>query len=144
MNALTGESAAGLHEADRARQVDWVIRPGMAADAEPHMTRTLLECLIGNAWKFTSGCPAARIELGVDQVDGRACFFVADNGAGFDMQYAANLFNPFQRLHSVDQFPGAGIGLATAARIVRRHGGRIDATSAPDQGARFMFTLAPG
>ena len=123
LRSLAGEIAATLQKADRARQVEWVIKSDMVANAEPEMTRTLLECLIGNAWKFTSGCAAARIELGVVQVDGRPCFFIADNGAGFDMQYAANLFNPFQRLHSVDQFPGAGIGLATAARIVRRHDG---------------------
>ena len=83
------------------------------------------------------------VELGFELVDGRVRFFVAANGAGFDMQYAGNLFNPLQRLHSTDQFPGARIGLATAARIVRRHDRRIHAISAAHPGARCMFTLAP-
>ena len=144
MSGMAEEIAAALHDTDRSRVVDWAVQPGMMADAEPDMVRTLLGCLMGNAWKFTSGCASARIEVGIEQVDGGARFFVADNGAGFDMQYAANLFNPFQRLHSADQFPGAGIGLATAARVVRRHDGRIHAIAAPDEGARFMFTLAPG
>ena len=103
--------------------------------------RIALENLIGNAWKFTRERPDARIEICEEPgLDGRE-FVVADNGAGFDMRYAANLFGPFQRMHPVDRFGGTGIGLATVQRIVHRHGGTIRADSQVDGGTRFHFTL---
>jgi light-regulated signal transduction histidine kinase (bacteriophytochrome) len=100
----------------------------------------LLENLIGNAWKFTSKVPAARIEVG--RLEANHAFFVRDNGAGFDMAHATKLFGPFQRLHSAGEFPGTGIGLATAQRIVHRHGGLIWAEARPGEGATFFFTLS--
>jgi PAS domain S-box-containing protein len=127
-----------LAAADTARHVDLVVGDGLYADVDPALARALLHGLLVNAWKFTSRTPAARIELGTT---GRDTFFVRDNGAGFDMAYAAKLFVPFQRLHAVADFPGAGIGLATAQRIVSRHAGRIWAEGAAGAGATFYFTL---
>jgi len=132
--------AAQLAAAEPHRVVDLRITDGLHATADAGLARTLLENLLGNAWKFTSKAAAARIEIGT--TDGRT-FFVRDNGAGFDMARADKLFAPFQRLHTAEQFAGTGIGLANVQRIVRRHGGRIWAEAQPDKGATFFFTLAP-
>jgi light-regulated signal transduction histidine kinase (bacteriophytochrome) len=102
----------------------------------------VLENLLGNAWKFTSKTESARIEFGcAADASGRPAYFVRDNGAGFDMAYVERLFGAFQRLHGVSDFPGTGVGLATVARIVRRHGGEIRAEGAVGRGATFSFTL---
>jgi light-regulated signal transduction histidine kinase (bacteriophytochrome) len=95
-----------------------------------------------NAWKFTGKHPRARIAFGVSRQHEERAYFVRDDGAGFDPAYAAKLFGSFQRLHAVTDFEGTGIGLATVARIVHRHGGRIWAEGAVEQGATFYFTLA--
>jgi light-regulated signal transduction histidine kinase (bacteriophytochrome) len=101
----------------------------------------MLENLIGNAWKFSSKGAAAHIEIGA-RLDGPTpVFFVRDNGAGFDMKYADKLFGAFQRLHTLTEFEGTGIGLATVERIVKRHGGRVWAEAAVGRGATFYFTL---
>jgi light-regulated signal transduction histidine kinase (bacteriophytochrome) len=110
----------------------------MSAEGDDRLLTVLFENLLGNAWKFTSRTVAAHIEVGVM---GDRTFFVRDNGAGFDMAHASKLFGVFQRLHSVQEFEGTGIGLATVQRVVRRHGGRVWAEGAVGGGATFFFTL---
>ncbi len=124
------------------RQVESRVSDGLVAQADPRLLRVMLENLLGNAWKFTSKQPVATIEVGKDERPEGTVFFVRDNGAGFDMQYAEKLFSPFQRLHSEEQFEGTGIGLATVHRVVARHGGRVWTEALPGRGATFFFTLA--
>ena len=131
--------AADLQSVDTEREVRFVIAPDVCVMGEPMLLRAVLENLIGNAWKFTRNTPHAVIEFGFD---GRE-YFVKDNGAGFDMAYSNKLFGAFQRLHSADEYEGTGIGLATVARIVHRHGGEIRAEGAVGAGATFWFTLPP-
>jgi light-regulated signal transduction histidine kinase (bacteriophytochrome) len=97
--------------------------------------------LLDNAWKFTRDRADAVIRVSAGEVDGLPGICVADNGAGFDMAHAEQLFPPFQRLHRQDEFPGIGIGLATVQRIIHRHGGSIWAEGKPNEGATFYFTL---
>jgi signal transduction histidine kinase len=130
-----------LQEREPQRDFDTRIQEGLEANADPRLVRVLLDNLLGNAWKYSSKQPKARIDMGYEERDGESVFFVRDNGAGFDMAYAKKLFTPFQRLHTEAQFPGTGIGLAIVHRIITRHGGRVWAESAPDEGATFYFTL---
>lgn len=143
LSMLARDVAASLAGADPGRRVVVSVQPGMRMRADRGMVHNLLENLLGNAWKFTAGCDAARIEVGMEagRGDGRSWFFVRDNGAGFDPGYANKLFKPFQRLHGQDEFAGHGIGLASVKRIVERHGGEIEAEGSPGQGATFRFTL---
>ncbi len=101
----------------------------------------VLENLLGNAWKFTGKQPRAKIEFGRIEHEGAEAYFVKDDGVGFDMAYADKLFDAFQRLHSAEEFPGTGIGLATVQRIVHRHGGRVWGEGAVEKRATFYFTL---
>lgn len=124
------------------RQVTWQIAPNLTAQGDAGMLRILLANLLGNAFKFTTQQAAARIEFGQRQVAGGVMYFVADNGAGFDLKEAGEkLFRPFQRFHRADEFPGTGVGLATVERVVQRHGGRVWIESAPGQGTTVSFTL---
>lgn len=141
VTALAEAVAAELASAEPERSVVLQVEAGLRASGDPGLVRAALQNLIGNAWKFTAQRSPARIEVGQRRHDDGIAFYVRDNGAGFDMQYAEKLFTPFQRLHRQDEFAGNGIGLATVHRIVRRHGGRIWVDSAPDQGATFYFTL---
>jgi light-regulated signal transduction histidine kinase (bacteriophytochrome) len=110
---------------------------------DPTMLAQVMQNLIGNALKFSAGRERPRIEVGMREAGGERLFFVRDNGAGFDMQYADKLFGMFQRLHRESQFAGTGVGLSIVKRLIERHGGRIWAEAAPDRGATFSFTL-PG
>jgi PAS domain S-box-containing protein len=123
------------------RQVKTTIEGGLKVTADARLLQIVFENLLGNAWKFTSKVENPSVEIGSQSVDGIVQYFVRDNGAGFDPAYASKLFAPFQRLHSDKDFSGTGIGLATVQRIVRRHGGRVWATAAVNQGAAFYFTL---
>jgi PAS domain S-box-containing protein len=143
LGALAQQAIASWRERDPQREVAVVIHDDLQALGDPRLLRQVIENLVGNAWKFTVHQAAPRIEVGSGGTDdGNRVFFVRDNGAGFDMAHAGKLFGAFQRLHSVTDFPGTGIGLATVQRIVKRHGGRIWAESAPGEGATFFFTLA--
>ena len=132
-----------LHRADPGRKIDYLAPERIAVMGDPRLLRVLLENLLGNAWKFTRPRDVARIELGETKVGEERVCFVRDNGVGFDMTYSDKLFRPFQRLHSTEEFDGTGVGLATAERIVQRHGGRIWAEGKEEEGAAFFFTLEP-
>ena len=124
------------------RVVNVRIEAGLAAFGDARLLRVVLENLLGNAWKFTANRSVAQISVGMTtEANGVPIFFVADDGAGFDMAYADKLFTAFQRLHSAQEFPGSGIGLATVSRVIARHGGRLWADAKVDEGAKFFFTL---
>jgi GAF domain-containing protein len=141
LSQLARQIAADFQAATPERIVQLTIQPGLVAEADANLLRIVLENLLGNAWKFTAKQPEAQIEFGAIAQEGSLAYFVRDNGAGFDMTYADKLFGAFQRLHSEQDFPGSGIGLATVQRIIRRHGGRVWAESAPQAGASFYFTV---
>jgi light-regulated signal transduction histidine kinase (bacteriophytochrome) len=141
LSALVQNIAGKLRQTEPERQVEFTIQPGLAVTGDPRLLEMALFNLLENAWKFTGKQPAARIEFGGMEQDGEPVFFFRDNGSGFDMAYASNLFGAFQRLHQDLEFPGTGIGLATVQRVIDRHGGRIWAEAAVDQGATFYFTL---
>jgi signal transduction histidine kinase len=124
---------------ERAAEIE--IEPGLAVNGDPTLLRLVLENLLGNAWKYTAKAKKAHIVFGAELHEGRRAFVVRDNGAGFDMRSADRLFGLFQRLHSANDFPGTGVGLASVRRIVRRHGGDVWADAEPGRGAAFHFTL---
>lgn len=140
LTAMVEAIAADLQQTQPERAVDFVIAPGVIAAGDEQLLRVMLENLLNNAWKFTSNQVSARIEFGITEQISPA-YFIKDNGAGFDMAYSDKLFGAFQRLHTADEFPGTGIGLATVQRIIHRHGGHIWAEGAVEQGATFYFTL---
>jgi PAS domain S-box-containing protein len=141
LTAMAEKIGAELRQMNPERAVELVVAPALAADADEGMVHVVLNNLLGNAWKFTAGRAPARVEVGAREQDGERGFFVRDNGAGFDMAYAGKLFGAFQRLHSVHEFEGNGIGLALVQRIVNRHGGRVWAEGAVGQGATIYFTF---
>jgi light-regulated signal transduction histidine kinase (bacteriophytochrome) len=142
LSAMTGAIVDELSAGEPARKVDWVIAPGVCCSGDPGLLKAALRNLLGNAWKYSSRRDDARIEFGVIVQNGTATYFVRDNGSGFDMTRAGKLFQAFQRLHTAREFPGTGIGLATVARVIERHDGRVWAESAPGAGACFYFTLS--
>lgn len=142
LSSLAKDVFAQISSHYEGRAFDLRVADGLVTRADARLARILLENLLGNAAKFTSRCESATIEVGVENKDGFRAFFVRDNGAGFDPQYAAKLFGPFERLHSAAEFDGSGIGLAIAQRIVERHAGKIWARGAVDGGATFWFSLA--
>jgi signal transduction histidine kinase len=145
LSRLARDIGVRLHrDLGSTRRVEFLVEEGLCAKGDARLLENVLDNLLGNAWKFTSKRPEARIEVGKSlQGDGPA-FFVRDNGAGFDMTYADKLFGTFQRLHATAEFEGHGIGLATVQRIVRRHGGRIWSEGKVGVGATFYFTLGEG
>ncbi len=141
LSALARDVAAELQTMEPTRRVEWMIAPDVTAEGDTGLLRVAIQNLIGNAWKYSSKREAGHIEFGVTEEHACRVYFVRDNGAGFDMAYAAKLFGAFQRLHTAAEFPGTGIGLATVARVVRRHGGQIWAEGQVGVGACFYFTL---
>jgi len=133
----------GLTMEETGRRSTFIAPADLRVEGDPQMLGVLLENLIGNAWKYTRDEELARIELGRREREDGPVYFLCDNGTGFDMARAGDLFQPFRRLHSQEQYPGAGIGLATVKRVVERHGGKVWAESAPGKGACFFFSLLP-
>ena len=131
-----------LRRVHGTRVVEVVIAPDVIGYGDAALLDRLLQNLLENAWKFTAPRASAHIEFGTRRIDDEQVYFVADNGVGFDMEFAGKLFAPFQRLHKTSEFPGSGVGLSTAQRIVHRHGGRIWVESAVDEGTTFYFTLS--
>lgn len=141
LSRLAQEIAHDLRADDPSRKAEFVIAQDLRAKADPRLLQVVLQNLIGNSWKFASKQEQTRIEIGRKGSNGNSSFFITDNGAGFDPAHADRLFGAFQRLHSVSEFPGTGIGLATVQRIINRHGGKIWAEAEVDRGATFYFTL---
>ena len=140
LSRLAREISERLRVSNPDRDVQFIIPDRIVANGDERLLHAVLDNLIGNAFKFTSKRPGARIELGSRTDDGTPAFFVRDNGAGFDPEHASKMFRPFQRLHSESEFSGTGIGLATVHRIVQRHGGRVWAEGEPEKGATVYFT----
>ena len=138
---LAHEVAHELRQADPDRGAVFAISDCLETMADPVLMRVALSNLLGNSWKYTGRRTQALISFGKERRDDQVVFCVRDNGAGFDMAYAAKLFAPFQRLHSVREFPGSGVGLACVARIIHKHGGRIWADAKTGEGAAFFFTI---
>jgi signal transduction histidine kinase len=141
LSALAAAVTADLQGREPERSVEVRIQPGVSGNGDPRLLRVALENLLGNAWKFTRHEPEPRLEFGQQEGAKGVAYFIRDNGAGFDMAHADQLFMPFQRLHRSSEFEGTGIGLATVHRVIERHGGRIWAESAPGRGASFYFTV---
>lgn len=143
LSALAQDIVAELQAAEPQRAIEIDIATGMAVEGDRELLRVALENLLANAWKYTARQSPARVSFGCrnDAAQATPFYFVRDNGAGFDMNYAGKLFGAFQRLHSDQEFPGLGVGLATVQRIVHKHAGRIWAEAKPGDGATFYFTL---
>jgi light-regulated signal transduction histidine kinase (bacteriophytochrome) len=142
LSAEIAAIAAELQAREPDRRVRFAIQDDVRVTADRTLIRTVVQNLVENAWKFTAKREGATIEFGTaDVADAGVCCYVRDNGAGFDPAFIGMLFQPFKRLHSVTEFPGTGIGLASVQRIVERHGGRVWAEGAVDRGATFYFTL---
>lgn len=141
MSAMAKTIARELQGTQPDRKAEFVITDNVTATGDAKMLKTVMENLLGNAWKFTGKHPAARIEFGITQAEGKTTYFVRDDGAGFDLAYVDKLFKPFERLYTEAEFPGMGIGLVTVQRIIHRHGGKVWAEGEVEKGATFYFTL---
>lgn len=141
LSEIAHEVAREFAQKDPSRQATINIQPGFITRADPALARVLLENLIGNAWKYASDRDEVRIEVTAEEKEGKQGLRIKDNGIGFASEDAARLFEPFHRDQRATRFPGTGIGLATVARIIERHGGQIEAEGRPDEGAAFWFSL---
>lgn len=144
LSGIARNIVAGLREQNPSREVEFMVSERLPVRADAGLITIALENLLGNAWKFTGKRGHARVEFGMQLAEGKPVYFVRDNGAGFEMQYAAKLFSVFHRLHKDSDFPGTGVGLATVQRIINRHGGRLWAEAVVGTGATFYFTLGEG
>ena len=141
VSALAADIVAELRRRHGGREVRAVVAPDMRLRGDPNLLRIALENLVGNAWKFTSRRADARVEIAMTSDGPHRWITIADNGAGFDPRLSAKLFQPFARLHPSSEYEGTGIGLATVARIIKRHGGSVRAESQPGAGATFICVL---
>jgi len=142
LSAMAECQLAELAQGEPERKVTSKVDSGLRAHGDARMIEVVMRNLLSNAWKYSGQTAAASIRVYAEERQGQQYFCVADNGAGFDMAHASRLFQPFQRLHRQEEFPGIGIGLATVQRIVHRHGGVIEARGEPGKGATFCFSLA--
>jgi light-regulated signal transduction histidine kinase (bacteriophytochrome) len=143
LSSLADKILNDLQDDDSHRDVQIDIHKGLHATGDPVLIEILLDNLISNAWKYSQKVPTAIIEIGSHSHLGNIVFYIKDNGAGFNMKYASQLFKPFNRLHSAEEFDGTGIGLATVSRIIERHHGKIWVNSEQGKGTTFYFTLFP-
>ena len=141
LSALAASRAEEVRKQWSGRQVELIVGAGLKAEGDCRLLGIVLDNLLGNAWKFTSGRERAIVEVGAERLDGKTFYFVRDNGAGFDMAYADKLFGVFQRLHAATEYPGTGVGLALVQRIIHRHGGRVWAEGVVGKGTAVYFTL---
>jgi signal transduction histidine kinase len=141
LSGMVREIAADYERHNPGRSVESMVRDGVSGKGDPSLIRIAVGNLIDNAWKFTGRQAHGRIEFGSFEKDGETVYYLRDDGAGFDKAYADKLFGTFQRLHTAEEFPGTGIGLATVRRIIARHGGRVWAEGDVGKGATFYFTL---
>ncbi len=143
LSALSERLLKEMAHAEPERHVETKVDQGLIVHGDSRMMEVVMRNLLSNAWKYTSGNTVAKIAVYSEPLEDIDYVCVADNGAGFNMTHSNRLFQPFQRLHRQDEFPGIGIGLATVQRIIHRHGGKIEARSEPHQGAKFYFNLSP-
>ena len=143
LSRFARQVAAELMESAPDRAVDWTVQSNLTVKADEALTRSLLENLMSNAWKFTADQANANIEIGKEDTDRGPAYFVRDNGIGFDPDEVKQIFEPFHRLHGQREYPGVGVGLSTAIRIAKRHHGQMWAVGSPGMGATFYFTLGP-
>lgn len=143
LSKLAEGLGAELSEGEPGRHVRFSVAPGLTAEGDLSLLRLALQNLLSNSWKFTNRRPEPWVEFGAVQGSCPPCFYVRDNGIGFEMAAAVHLFRPFVRLHRPGEYEGSGVGLATVQRVVRRHGGRIWAESQAGEGTVFYFTLSP-
>lgn len=141
LSAMAADVLRDLEQQEPGREVEVLIQENIQVRGDSRLLRIVLDNLFANAWKFTRDKPDARILFGMERQQDEAVYYIQDNGAGFDMAYADRMFGAFQRLHDASEFPGTGIGLATAQRVIHKHGGRIWAHGEPGEGAGFYFTL---
>jgi light-regulated signal transduction histidine kinase (bacteriophytochrome) len=142
LSAMVSAIIEELQQTEPQRSIETLIAQDIHGRADARLVNIVLSNLIGNAWKYSSKIPHAVIEFGTVEISGEKTYFIKDNGAGFDMTHAKRLFTPFQRLHSENEFPGTGIGLAIVSKVIQRHGGRIWPESEVGKGASFHFTLS--
>jgi light-regulated signal transduction histidine kinase (bacteriophytochrome) len=141
LSSMVAAAAEEIQRPDEERKAEFIIQKGLTAIGDQKLLRIAIENLMSNAWKFTRGREITVIEFGETEIEGGKAFYIKDNGVGFDMAYVNKLFGAFQRLHSIEEFEGTGIGLATTKRIMLRHNGSIWAESSVNNGAVFYFTI---
>jgi signal transduction histidine kinase len=141
LSAMAAEITTDLRRLSPGREATVDIAPGLACRADAGLMRSVMENLLGNAWKYSSRVAHAHITVGASELEGRPAFFVRDNGAGFDAADAGRLFRPFERLHKASEFTGTGVGLAVVQRIIERHGGQVEAQAEAGKGATFTFDV---
>jgi light-regulated signal transduction histidine kinase (bacteriophytochrome) len=141
LSQIATKIAQKLKETEPQRSVSFIIADGLSSNGVGSLLEILLDNIIRNAWKFSSKKPQTIIEFGITEYEGKSVYFVKDNGAGFDMKYIDKLFTPFQRLHSMSEFQGTGLGLTIVRRIIARHGGNVWIEGELDKGTTVYFYI---